>query len=174
MKAFKIKIGQKTLDIEGHTDSILKIICLDPSSNRLKTNDQIRDKPKIITCSLDNTIRLWDSKKMDVINVLESPDNSELSCMTFLANCCLVATGHEDGAIRLWNLEISSSVVLKSQKGGNHSNSISCIIGENFNEQEFLIAGSYDGTLSIWEITQKAQTQTKDGQNNAGSTTIYP
>jgi len=93
---------------------------------------------------------------MDVINVLESPDNSELSCMTFLANCCLVATGHEDGAIRLWNLEISSSVVLKSQKGGNHSNSISCIIGENFNEQEFLIAGSYDGTLSIWEITQKA------------------
>lgn len=151
MYAFKIKIGQKTLDIEGHTDSILKIICLDP--NRLKTNDQIRDKPKIITCSLDNTIRLWDSKKMDVINVLESPDNSELSCMTFLPNCCLVATGHEDGAIRLWNLEISSSVVLKSQKGGNHSNSISCIIGEHFNEQEFLIAGSYDGTLSIWEIT---------------------
>jgi WD40 repeat protein len=112
MKAFKIKIGQKTLDIEGHTDSILKIICLDPK--RLKTNEQIRDKPKIITCSLDNTIRLWDSKKMDVINVLESPDNSELSCMAFLANSCLVATGHEDGAIRLWNLEISSSVVLKS------------------------------------------------------------
>jgi len=37
MKAFKIKIGQQTQDIEGHTDSILKIICLDPK--RLKTTD---------------------------------------------------------------------------------------------------------------------------------------
>ena len=51
---------------------------------------------------------------MEPINVLESPENSEVSCMTFLANCCLVATGHEDGSLRLWNLEISSSVVLKS------------------------------------------------------------
>ena len=153
MKAFRIKMGQKTQDIEGHTDSILKIICLDPKRIEQKTNEEIKDKPKIISCSLDNTIRLWDSKKMDVINVLESPDSSELSCMTFLANCCLVATGHEDGAIRLWNLEISSSVVLKSPKGGNHSNSISCIIGEIYKDQEFLVAGSYDGTLSIWEVS---------------------
>ena len=31
MQAFKIKMGQKTHDIEGHTDSILKIIALEPS-----------------------------------------------------------------------------------------------------------------------------------------------
>jgi len=53
---------------------------------------------------------------MEVINLLESPEQSELSCMTFLPNCCLVGTGHEDGSLRLWNLEISSDVVLKSQK----------------------------------------------------------
>ena len=46
---------------------------------------------------------------------MDSPDNSELSCMTYLINCCLVATGHEDGAIRLWNLEINSSVTLKNE-----------------------------------------------------------
>ena len=114
MKAFRIKIGQKTQDIEGHTDSILKIMCLDPKRMEDKTHEKIKDEPKIITCSLDNTIRLWDSTKMEPINVLESPENSEVSCMTFLANCCLVATGHEDGSLRLWNLEISSSVVLKS------------------------------------------------------------
>jgi hypothetical protein len=117
-------------------------------------NKSVKDKPKIITCSLDNTIRLWDSKKMDsVLNVVESPKNSEISCMTFLYNSCLVATGHEDGAIRLWNLEISSSVTLKSQKGGHHTNSISCIIGEIIKDEEYLIAGSYDGTISIWEIS---------------------
>ena len=82
--------------------------------------------------------------------------------MTFLVNCCLVATGHEDGALRLWNLDISSSVLLKSQKGGSHTNSISCLIGENFKDQEFLIAGSYDGTISIWEISQQAKSGKED------------
>jgi len=173
MKAFKIKMGEKTHDIEGHTDSILKIIALEPSRLEQKTKEKIPDDPKIITCSLDNTIRLWDSIKIETINVLESPEHSELSCMTFLVGSCLVATGHEDGALRLWNLDISSSVLLKSQKGGNHSNSISCIIGENFKEQEFLIAGSYDGTISIWEISQKVSTG-KDSGNSSLSTTIFP
>jgi WD40 repeat protein len=134
MLAYKIKSGQKTNDIEGHTDSILKIIALEPQRMERKTNMKIPDDPKIVTCSLDNTIRLWDSIKIDVINVLESPEHSELSCMTFLMNCCLVATGHEDGALRLWNLDISSSVLLKSQKGGSHSNSISCVIGEIYKD----------------------------------------
>ena len=134
MQAFRIKMGQKTHDIEGHTDSILKIIALEPQRLEQKTKEKIPDDPKIITCSLDNTIRLWDSIKIEVINVLEAPDHSELSCMAFLVNSYLVATGHEDGAIRLWNLYISSSVLLKSQKGGNHTNSISCIIGETFKD----------------------------------------
>lgn len=107
-------MGQKTHDIEGHTDSIIKIIALEPQRLEQKIKEKIPDDPKIITCSLDNTIRLWDSIKIDVLNVLESPEHSELSCMTFLVNSCLVATGHEDGALRLWNLDISSSVLLKS------------------------------------------------------------
>ena len=173
IQTFRIKVGQKTHDIEGHTDSILKIIALEPSRLEQKTNEKIPDDPKIITCSLDNTIRLWDSVKIDCINVLDSPEHSELSCMTFLVNCCLVATGHEDGALRLWNLDISSSVLLKSQKGGSHTNSISCLIGENFKDQEFLIAGSYDGTISIWEISQQAKSG-KEDQNSSQSTTIFP
>jgi WD40 repeat protein len=72
---------------------------------------------------------------METINVLETPDpeNSEISCMTYLLDSCLVATGHEDGALRLWNLEISSSVLLKSTKGGKHLSSISCIVTEIVN-----------------------------------------
>jgi WD40 repeat protein len=117
----------------------------------------VKDKPKVVTSSVDNTIRLWDFKKpeIDVINVLEAPESSEISSMTFLPKACLVATGHEDGVIRLWNLEISSSVVLKSTKGGKHSNTISCLIAQTIDHIEYLIAGSYDGTISVWEISSK-------------------
>lgn len=146
-------------------------MALDPKRLGNSDTDQtIRDKPKLITCSVDNTIKLWDSKDMEVVTTLEL-DKSELSCMCFLENCCLVATGQEDGSIRLWNLEINSSVVLKSQKGFKHTNSISCIISELTKDAEYLIAGSYDGQISIWEIAQKEQGG-KDGQN--ASTTIYP
>ena len=73
---------------------------------------------------------------------MDAPENSELSCMTFLLNCCLVATGHEDGAIRLWNLEINSSVTLKCEDYYKHSNSISCIRAVIWKDSEYLVCGS--------------------------------
>lgn len=101
--------------------------------------------------------------------------------MTFLINCCLVATGHEDGAIRLWNMEINSSVTLKCDENYKHSNSISCIQGIIWKDSEFLICGSrsshflillvgYDGRISLWEISEKRSTS----QNSMLSSTIFP
>lgn len=92
---------------------------------------------------------------MELETDMASPEDSELSCMTFLTNCCLVATGHEDGAIRLWNLEINSSVKLKSDSKQSHGNTISCIKGVIWKDIEFLICASYDGLVSIWEISEK-------------------
>ncbi len=142
----------------GHQGPILKIITLEPMKLQQITRERIPDDPKIITCSLDNTIRLWDAKEMSLVTVMESPEHSEISCMTFLINCCLVATGHEDGAIRLWNLEINSSVTLKCEDKNKHNNSISCILGIYHNDSEFLVCGSYDGKVSIWEISEKRST----------------
>jgi WD40 repeat protein len=107
---------------------------------------------------------------MALVTMMESPEYSEISCMTFLINCCLVATGHEDGAIRLWNLEINSSVTLKCDETLKHNNSISCILGVFHKDSEFLICGSYDGKVSIWEISEKRSTNA----NSMLSSTIFP
>ncbi len=111
----------------GHEGPILKIITLEQRKLKRVMKESIPDEPKILTCSLDNTIRLWDVKEMTQITVMEAPEHSEISCMTFLINCGLVATGHEDGAIRLWNTEINSSVTLKCKDSLKHTNTISCI-----------------------------------------------
>lgn len=136
----------------------------------VKVDEKYHDDPKIITCSLDNTIRLWDSVKIEPINVLQAPEYSEISCMTFLVKSCLVATGHEDGSIRLWNLDISSSVLLKSPKY-QHTNSISCIIGVIDMDEEYLVAGSYDGSISIWDVNPPIG---KDSNGNTVSQIIKP
>lgn len=149
----------------------MKIIALEPSRLKEKTGEkEIPDDPKIITCSLDNTIRLWDSVKIEPMNVLQAPEYSEISCMTFLVKSCLVATGHEDGSIRLWNMDISSSVLLKSPKY-QHTNSISCIIGVIELDEEYLVAGSYDGSISIWDVNPPIG---KDSAGNQVSQIIKP
>lgn len=112
VKSYRIRKGLKKHDIVGHSGPILKIIALEPSKLE-RLNEKIPDTAKIITASLDNTILLWDYEKMEVISRMEAPKNSELSCITFLFKCCLVASGHEDGSIRLWNMEINSSVLLR-------------------------------------------------------------
>lgn len=115
MKSFRLKKEVKQQNMAGHSGPILKIIALEPSKLERLQNEKIPDTAKVITASLDNTIVLWDYDKMDVLSRMEAPKNSELTCITFLYRCCLVASGHEDGAIRLWNMEINSSVLLKCQ-----------------------------------------------------------
>jgi len=86
---------------------------------------------KILSCSLDNTIRLWDSKDMQTIAVMENDEKSELACMSYLLEAGLVATGHEDGHIKLWNLEIGTHVIITGD-GGNkmkHRSTVSCMRG---------------------------------------------
>lgn len=165
IKSFRIKKGAKSYDMEGHTEAIIKIIFIDPNKIAKVTKEKITDDPMVITCSFDNTILLWDFKKMKVVTKLESPKQSELTSLTFLYNSCLVATGHEDGAIRLWNMELNSSVLLKCTESKRHKNTISSIHGCIWRDVEFLICGSYDGTLSVWEISGKKQSssdQTND------------
>ena len=168
--SYNIKKGVKTTEMEGHTEPILKIIVLEPSKMLRSEEEKVPDSPKVITCSLDNTILLWDFEKMEIITKMEAPEHSELSCMTFLYNCCLVATGHEDGAIRLWNMEINSSVLLKCNESQKHKNTISCIHGTVWKDSEFLLCGSYDGKISVWEISEKKAS----GGGNQHSSTIYP
>ena len=156
--------------MEGHTEPILKVIVLEPSKmQRIPGAEKILDDPKVITCAHDNTIMLWDLAKMEVISKMEAPPHSEITCMTFLYNCCLVATGHEDGSIRLWNLEINTSVLLKCKEEDKHTNTISCIMGYMYKESEILIAGSYDGHISNWEISEK-----KSGNTGGMNSTIFP
>ena len=153
--SYNIKKGVKTTEMEGHTEPILKIIVLEPSRMLRAEEEKVPDTAKVITCSLDNTILLWDFEKMEIITKMEAPEDSELSCMTFLPNCCLVATGHEKGAIRLWNLEINSSVLLKCPDDRRHRETISCITACKWKNSEYLIAGDYNGHITVWEISER-------------------
>lgn len=150
--------------MEGHKGPIISLITIDPKDLFLQTRDASIDDSvithKILSASLDNTIWLWETKQeMTTIAVMENDEWSELSCMAYLLEAGLVASGHEDGHIWLWNLEIGTNVLITGE-GSNkmkHHSTVSCMKGIKYKGSEYLICGSFDGRVSVWEISLKSQ-----------------
>jgi WD40 repeat protein len=66
----------------------------------------------LVSASLDNTIRVWEPKDMSCNFVLDNTSNNEISSFHFLVNANLIVSGHENGEIKLWNIELGSSIIL--------------------------------------------------------------
>ena len=162
--------------MEGHKGPIIALITIDPKDLFMQTRDPSVDDAsathKILSASLDNTIWLWDTKgEMQTISIMENDERSELASMSYLLEAGLVATGHEDGHIWLWNLEIGTHVIITGE-GNNkmkHRSTVSCLKGIWYKGCEYLICGSYDGRISIWEISLKVQTG-----ETAANWQVYP
>lgn len=119
---------------------------------------------RIFSASEDNTVRLWDPFDMACVRVLEHTSiqtdskatlsgpivaASEISSMTFYEAWRILVTGHENGDLRLWDMDTGRSKMMAPQ----HSNSISCmsmaILRKN---EELLLSGGYDGWVVVWDI----------------------
>ncbi|KAG2447723.1 hypothetical protein HYH02_007183 [Chlamydomonas schloesseri] len=102
---------------------------------------------RIFSASIDNTVRLWDPYDMACIRVMEEM-HSELSAMTFYEGWNLLVTGHDNGDIRLWNLDTCSTVTLRQ-----HTNTVTSLeLALVHRNEELLISGSYDGWVVLWDI----------------------
>lgn len=69
----KVKKGVKSGEGNSHSDSIIGIFALEPFK---LTKQKIKDSPKLITVSLDNTMRVWDPQDLTCIQVMRNPEKS--------------------------------------------------------------------------------------------------
>ena len=99
---------------------------------------------------------VWDVMDMQIAKVLEAPQKSgEITALGFLDNSHLFVTGHEDGEVRLWNIELEKTIKLTKDDGKGHKNTITCITTAIPKEIEFLLTSGYDGRINSWEISEK-------------------
>ena len=102
---------------------------------------------RIVSASLDNSIRVWDPYDMQCIRLLEEY-STEISSMTFIEGRNSVVTGHDDGTIRLWDLDTGSTINLRQ-----HDNTVSCLlVAELRKNEDFVLSGSYDGYVGVWDL----------------------
>ncbi len=74
-----------------------------------------------------------------------------MSSLTFLEGRNLVVSGHDNGVVRIWDLDTGSTINMKQHKG-----TVSCLMVAYFRKsEEFILSGSYDGRLGQWDVRRK-------------------
>jgi WD40 repeat protein len=102
---------------------------------------------------------VWDVMDMNISKPpLEAPPKSgEITALGFLDSSCLFVTGHENGGVRLWNIELEKVIPLTKDDGKGHKNTITCISTAIHKQIEYLLTSGYDGRVNSWEISEKKQ-----------------
>lgn len=93
---------KKGNELDGHTAAVIALENIDPAKI---TNFKNTEPPKLISASLDGTIRVWDPKDLTSIGLLENSGNSEISAFCYLPITNLFVTGHDTGQLKMWNIE---------------------------------------------------------------------
>ena len=94
----------------------------------------------------------WDSYDLACARVFDEP-GPELACLTFAPRPCRLVTGHDDGSIRLWGLDMGLSSTIRNRRDG-HRNTASCVAAlESRRPEDWLVAtGGFDGRVALWNV----------------------
>lgn len=119
------------------------------------------DEPygRLLTCSLDNTVRLWDMNRYKCIGLLEG-HYASVNCVDIFNN--LAFTGSMDASVKVWDLDCfgnnkdDETPLLYSFEG--HVDSVTAL---SYNNGE-LVSGSNDKTIRQWDLNTGHLVQTID------------
>lgn len=120
--------------LNGHKG---RVTCI----KRFKTN-------QIISCSIDGSIKIWDYEVGKCLETLEGHNNR-----VFSIDVCndLIVSGSDD-AIKLWDLNNINNDNKCIYTFTNYTSIISSII---FIDNDYIISGSSDSTLRLWNLNTK-------------------
>ena len=74
----------------------------------------------LYSASLDYSIRCWDTSDMSCLSIIQER-HSEISSLIAIPNSVILVSGHDDGSVRMWNMDSGSfmkSVALTLKRRG--------------------------------------------------------
>ncbi|KAG8713891.1 hypothetical protein FRC08_012674 [Ceratobasidium sp. 394] len=104
------------------------------------------DGSRIVSGSLDGTVRVWDAETGNaILKPLRGHSNNVVS-VAFSHDDCLIASGSLDNTVRLWDAETGNPI---SQLGG-HSSGVTSVAFTH--DDRRIVSGSADCAIRIWDI----------------------
>ena len=135
----KSKINVPIMTLSGHSEAITGCVWMN------SIQDEITE---IASCSMDNTIRLWDIEVKECKRILKG-SKAFLSISYSPLNKYLI-TGSCDRHIRLWDPRSDEGAIVKTNYTSHHA-WVSSIRWSLTNENQF-ISGGYDNVVKQWDL----------------------
>ncbi|KNC50864.1 uncharacterized protein AMSG_07094, partial [Thecamonas trahens ATCC 50062] len=114
----------------------------------------------LVTAGQDDLLIFWDVIDMHHHSQFKER-TSEVTALAYDPSSDMLVTGHENGDMALWNIETGATIRVDA-----HSNTVTCleVVNHSFStsntaSKQFVISGSYDGTVAVWDIARIARTQ---------------
>ncbi|KAG2757632.1 WD40 repeat-like protein [Suillus brevipes Sb2] len=130
---------------EGHTRRVWGAIHL-PGGQR------------IITCSWDGSLRVWNSKTGKQIGEDWRDGDSEVWSIALSPDGKKVVSGSYDGAVRLWDIDTCKVIT----KWTGHTDGVGSVCWSRDGRR--VLSGSFDGTARQWEV-ESGETMTEPIEN---------
>jgi WD40 repeat protein/tetratricopeptide (TPR) repeat protein len=102
-----------------------------------------QDDTKLISGSIDNTVKIWDVSTGHLLNSLRH--GSDVECTHITVDCKHLYAGCEDGSLYIWNLDLVGNIA--TFRG--HLREITGIALTN--DAQTIITSSADGTVKYWD-----------------------
>jgi len=154
IKVWCVRTHRNMKTLRGHRDAVT---CLSLTNTSESSNHQPRrrsspestecQRPKIISGSLDRTIKLWDLNTGDCLSTLDwmSSEGHTGVVRCLQTDAWRIVSAADDKTIKVWSLDSGQRLVtLRS-----HSDGVTCLQFNDF----FIVSGSYDKTVKLWDFT---------------------
>ncbi|PKK59191.1 ribosome biogenesis protein WDR12 [Rhizophagus irregularis] len=135
--------------MNGHIGAISSVVFDDKDNNKLYSG------------GWDHSIRIWDVESRTNVDVKNC--DKVVYGISYSGKSGLIASGHSDRIIRLWDPRAEDVAVVKLTLS-SHKNWVTSVSWSTKNSF-MLVSGSYDGTVKIWDIRSRTPLYTLSKQN---------
>jgi len=184
IKIWDLSTFELVTTLEGHTVSIYSVAV----SGIINTTDKFGNnigKQYIISGSYDRTIKIWDLSTFRLVATLEGHTASVNSVVVsgiinYPNNISkqYIISGSFDETIKIWDL--STFKLVKTLEG--HTNFVMSVavissventtnLPDNIGKQ-YIISGSYDSTIKIWDFSTFELVKTLEGHTNSVNSVV--
>ncbi|KAI9810336.1 MAG: WD domain protein [Pycnora praestabilis] len=125
--------------------------------------DFVRDGTLVVSCAGDGLIRIWDTATGQCLRTLVHEDNAPVVSVRFSPNGKYVLAWTLDSCVRLWNY-VEGRCLKTYQGHKNERFSIGGAFGV-YGDEAFVVSGSEEGTIVIWDVTTKRMLQRLTGHD---------